>query len=319
MDKIINSVCVCTKRLTDDKEIVVILPCQHLIHSICCKYIDNNLKCPYCNKNIKNIRTYSEIHDIVKKTGNRTYHQIYIDMASVSNRYEGSINFIPLLKGSLGLLDDIGALYASDNINGLNNLMFNLLDNCNLNIIVKNKHKIMPDKKVIIANHSNHLDPVIMYNIFRCGMLSSITVQNQTWIGKKLFNIFPVVGIKRNNSINTTKKIKNFIKNKGDICMFPEGLITHPKTLIRFRTGAFNMGYLVQPVVMSFEPYVHDDNPTKFIMKLYSQDKITVTVTILDAVYPPFTNYDIEKIRDDMARTNNMALSRISNRDIVDK
>ena len=73
MDKIINSVCICTKRLTDDKEIVVILPCQHLIHSICCKYINNNLKCPYCNKNIKNIRTYSEIHDIVKKTGNRMY------------------------------------------------------------------------------------------------------------------------------------------------------------------------------------------------------------------------------------------------------
>ncbi len=60
MDKIINSVCICTKRLTYKKGLAVILPCQHLIHSICCKYI-YNLKCPYCNKNIKNLRTHSEI------------------------------------------------------------------------------------------------------------------------------------------------------------------------------------------------------------------------------------------------------------------
>ncbi len=239
-------------------------------------------------------------------------------MTTVKNISARSINWIPLLKRSVGLLDDIGMLFASDNINGLDRVVLNLLNNCNINVIIRNKHKIMQNNKIIIANHCNNIDSMIIYHIFHCGFLSS-TAMKETWIGKKIFNIFPIVEIKRNSSTDTTKKIKDFIKHKGDICIFPEGLITHPKTLIRFRTGAFHLGYPVQPVIISFDPYVHDDNTTKFIMKLYSLDKITVTVTILDPVYPPFTNYDIEKIRNDMARTNDMALSRISNRDIVDK
>ena len=317
MDKIINSVCICTKRLSYKKGLVVILPCQHLIHSICCKYI-NNLKCPYCNKNIKNIRTHSEIYNIAKETGDKMYRQIYIDMTTVKNISIKPINWVPLLKGSIGLLDDIGMLFASDNINGLNKVVLNLLNNCNINIIVKNKHKIIPDKKIIIANHCNIIDSMMIYHVFRCGFLSS-TALKETWMGKKIYDIFPIVSIKRNTSINTIEKIKNYIKDKGDICIFPEGLITHPKTLIRFRTGAFNLGYPVQPVVVSFDPYIHDNDAANFIMKLYSLDKITVTMKILDPVYPPFTNYDIEKIRNDMAMTNDMALSRISNRDIVDK
>ena len=51
---------------------------------------------------------------------------------------------------------------------------------------------------------------------------------------------------------------------------------------------------------------------------MMSQNSITVTINILDPVYPPFTPEKIEWVRDLMARQGNFAKSNISNRDIVE-
>ncbi len=125
--------------------------------------------------------------------------------------------------------------------------------------------------------------------------------------------------VNRGKSKNTVGKITKFMdENKKSVCLFPEGFLTHPKTIGRFRTGAFNTGYPVQPLIIRYNPVLNDDNPVFLFAKIFSQKKIEVNVQVLDLEYPPFDKEKIENIRHKMGRAGNMALSRVSNRDIID-
>ncbi len=319
MDKIINSRCICGKHLSKYRDnLIVILPCQHLIHKVCTNYLAD-LKCPYCHKHIKNILTDSEVLDIVKKSNHPMYYQMYVDMAAVGNMADtGSINWFILLCRFPGLFDNFFETYMARNTNDVNFMISELLDICNFKIIIKNKHKILKGRKAIISNHVNSIDPLPIYHIFKCGFVSSAMIKDN-WYGNKLSKLVPIVIIERNKSTDTTEKIKSYIRKNGDICIFPEGMTTHPKTIARFRTGAFYLGVPVQPIVISYKPNIYDWDFKSFMMKLYSQKKITITVKVLDPIYPPFNYNIIENIRQRMGKVGDMALSRVSNRDIVDK
>ena len=73
-------------------------------------------------------------------------------------------------------------------------------------------------------------------------------------------DIVPLLIIKRGKNANTVKKMKNYVRKHGSICLFPEGIITHPDTIIQFRTGAFNIGEPILPVVIKYNPAIFDDD-----------------------------------------------------------
>ena len=56
MNKIINARCVCKKGLTWIKnEIIMLNPCEHLIHKTCFTNLVNQLMCPYCFSYVESI------------------------------------------------------------------------------------------------------------------------------------------------------------------------------------------------------------------------------------------------------------------------
>jgi 1-acyl-sn-glycerol-3-phosphate acyltransferase len=130
--------------------------------------------------------------------------------------------------------------------------------------------------------------------------------------------IFGILIVKRGTDKNTVKKMHDYIRDNKDLCIFPEGLITHPNILCRFRTGSFHTGFPVQPIIVKYNPHVYDNSATKFLLKAMSQEGITATVQILDPVYPPFTQEKIEIVRHMMAEAGNFAISRVSNRSVKD-
>jgi 1-acyl-sn-glycerol-3-phosphate acyltransferase len=113
--------------------------------------------------------------------------------------------------------------------------------------------------------------------------------------------------------------MKRYVKKHGSICLFPEGMISHPDTIIRFRTGAFYVGYPVQPIIIKYEPVIYDNDMDTMIKKLLSSDNLTITLHILPQQLPPFDDKKIEDIRELMGKTGNIALSRVSNKDMNDK
>jgi len=317
MNKLINAKCICKDSLTkNDINMIAILPCEHLIHFSCVKYIRNK-KCPYCNIQISNLITFNEIKkEVVKK--NKSYYQLYIDMIAVHNiGNSGEIiysNLIPRMPSFMKILTNFLYLKNEKEFDSFINDLFDLIK---VQIYIKGKEKLNKQKKVYIANHTSYIDPLIIYYLLRCSFLASPVLQSM-WYCKHIPDIFPLLLIERGKDQNTVDKIKEFIDNKRSLCLFPEGMITHPKTMITFRSGAFHTGHPVQPIVINYKPGFYDGDYNNFLMKLISQDEIKIYINVLDTYYPPFDNNKIEQIRQDMANAGGYSLSRISNRDIKD-
>ena len=154
-----------------------------------------------------------------------------------------------------------------------------------------------------------------MFYVLKCGFLSSVEI-NLTQIGRQLTQIVPLVLIDRGIKSSTVDKMKEYVENEGSLCVFPEGMQTHPKTIINFRTGAFNVEHQVYAVVIEYDLPVADMVVKDFILKIMSEQNINIKVKILGPYLPPFNEKDIENIRIDMADAGHMFLSRVSNRDL---
>jgi 1-acyl-sn-glycerol-3-phosphate acyltransferase len=218
---------------------------------------------------------------------------------------------IPILS-SLNLITD----------DSLHDVTLNLLRICNININIINANNVSPKQKVIISNHTNYLDSIVIYAAFKCGFLSSSIIRNIP-IMSNLIAAMPIItvnrGTKKRPSESAVTKIKQAMNTqKVDVCVFPEGIITHFNSMAKFRTGAFNIGYDVQPIVITYDPVIYDDDHDTFILKTTSCDKINVTITVLPIKEYPFDQAQIEEIRREMAETGNIALSRVSNQYVVD-
>lgn len=334
MHKTINSKCICKKNImSKNDELLVIMPCQHIIHLSCLKYINNN-RCKICNIRICNILTFFQI---IKYLGNKKkltnlyyfYSQLYIDMYAVQNVSEltqiNYFNLIIRLPNIMRCLYNFNSInprplnsYASINI--LQKLSQDIFNICNIKIKIYGRNNIKNIKKVIICNHITAFDPLFLFRIFKCGFLGSHIIK-ENWIGNKLSQLLPLLLVKRGQNENNVEKIKKFINDYGSICLFPEGLIHNQKTLIKFRTGGFMTGYPVQPVIINIEPFINDYNMETLLMKVFSQNEINVTIKILPIEYPKsneFNKKEIELIRQKMAQAGNLYLSRISNKDIKD-
>ncbi|AYV76492.1 MAG: lysophospholipid acyltransferase [Terrestrivirus sp.] len=355
LSKIINSCCSCGKNLLLKKLPHILLePCDHIMHKKC--YLGKKI-CPICNNKIKSIKTLDEVKELSKN--NSIYYQKYIDMVSISNFDDMfSVNkelMVPNMIDFLGILSSVPFLSGYDDGQKAAHELLCLM---NAKVIVNGMDNIKKGKPVVyISTHTTYLDFVVLFYILRCGFLSSTFIK-ETWYGRMILNIIPLLLIKRakkpkisssnksvdtnntdntnntNNtndthsssssssstsSLSTVEQMKRYVKKHGSICLFPEGMISHPDTIVRFRTGAFYVGYPVQPIVIKYEPVIYDNDIDTMIKKLLSSDNLTITLHILPQQLPPFDDKKIENIRELMGKTGNIALSRVSNKDINDK
>ena len=91
-------------------------------------------------------------------------------------------------------------------------------------------------------------------------------------------NVIPMLVIERGKKANTVDKIREYIEENGAICMFPEGIITNPNSIVKFRTGAFHTGYPVYPIVLKYETNIFNSSTTKFILKMIPAQNLKITV-----------------------------------------
>lgn len=329
MDKInktnkdINSRCVCGKGLTwlNDPKIMV-EPCEHIFHIDCIK---KYTKCPLCNIKITKTNTLEELKTVIKNMKNndknkRKYYQKYVDVVSVSDfSYLSRINdklLVPNMIDFLGLLTSVPFLSGyEDGKRGSHELLCLM----NAKIVTSGLDRINHSiPRVYISNHTSYLDFVVLFNLLKSGFLSSSSIK-ESWYGRLIMDIVPLLLLERSDkSSNTVDKMKQYVKKYGSICLFPEGMISHPDTITRFRTGAFHIGYPIYPIVITYNNVIYDNDPSIMVKKILSCEQITINVDVLPIEQPPFTSERIEDIRKKMAKTGNMALSRVSNRDIVD-
>lgn len=308
MDKIINSKCICKKGLPwIEEEVVMLEPCEHLIHKKCIK----SHICPYCKIKILNI-IYKNDYKI-----NPKLYQKCIDIMSMSNYNNGSIDYSKIL---LSLPDGISTMIQfpfSKGITEGKKLCENIFHMNNIKIRVHGLSKIKNGPKVYISNHTSNLDFIILFYILGCGFLASSNIKDNP-IAKSITNIIPVLMIDRGKKTNTVDKMKEYVENVNSICLFVEGMMTNPNTLIHFRTGAFHIGHPIYPIILKYKNNICDMDLGKFILKLFSEQTEEVDMIILDPFYPPFNETKIELVRHEMAKIGNLLLSRVSNRDIVD-
>ena len=319
MDKIINAMCACGDYVSSiNKDSILLVPCEHIIHFKCVHKIINS-RCPLCKQKVNKLYTYKEIQSIWRKTNNPTFYQRYVDMASIKYMWDtGSTNPFKALANIPILSFHLLQLLKCKNESDVHDILGGVLDLANFKINIKGSQNLLKDTKVIISNHTTEMDALVIGYAFRCAFLASSQIK-KTWHGKKIAETAPVILLDRGKSKNTVQKIKEYMdEKKKSVCIFPEGFLTNQKTLARFRSGAFNTSYPVQPIMVMYDPPINDDNPVTLITKLFSQKQIDVTIHILPIQYQPFNKDKIEKVRHMMGKSCNVALSRVSNRDIKD-
>jgi len=113
-------------------------------------------------------------------------------------------------------------------------------------------------------------------------------------------------------------KIKEYLEEKKNIVIYPEGSMGSNDTLRKFRTGAFYTNAHICPIVIKYNPFVWDDDYKTFILKLISQKEIVVDIHVNDLHAPPFSTEQIQKIRQEMIEIGKMKDSNVSNRGFKD-
>lgn len=320
MNKILNSKCYCNEGLSWIKSsVIMFLPCEHMIHKHCdkIKYFVNN--CPLCDKEISkriSLRDFKNIFDTEKNYDN---YQRFVDILSVTNfDSDTKINYNGVTDNIVKLMSTLIRVPKYRGVNDGVRLCEEILslNHTKINIHGEEKLKLV-DKKIFISNHTSHLDFLVLFYILKSGFLAS-SILHDTIVGRMLSKIVKCLIIERGKKCNTVEKMRDYVEENGSICLFPEGLISHPSTLTHFRTGAFNIGFPVIPIVLKYSRPIYDNSIKNFILKIASKDTLEIDMYILDPEFPPFTDTDINNIRLKMAAAGDLMLSRVSNRDIKD-
>lgn len=312
MEKILNFECVCGRTYIKNIKLIMVLPCEHIFHDICIKKHKYTF-CPICDTEINgNFRMTDSINTDMDA-------QRYADMLSVSNYCELSdYNASSVIDNALQMSSVIFNVPMCSGIQNSRNITDKFLSLNNTDVYVRGLDRLNNrDKKVFIANHTSYMDFVIISRFIDTYFLSSSFIK-ETVVGRMLLNIMPVMIFKRGSSQNTVEQMKKFVETNRSICLFPEGAMCHPETIVRFRTGAFYVGEPIYPIVLRYENIKSDFNIGTFIMKSSSRDKVKIYLDVIGPYYPPFTPEKIEQIRYDMANVGNMLLSRVSTKGVAD-
>lgn len=313
MNEIINCTCPSCKKIftyTSDR-ILVVFPCQHLIHKKC--YLYKNNTCFICNKNIEEWFTLEQLYNqyTFKKI---IYKQSIIDLLSVTIK-QPKVSYFNVFLNTGTVID---TLYEAFIGNGYNSLIDRFFSSSNVTILYKDMENYLATKnkkKIFICNHHSLIDPAIIYRIFNSGFVANASAKNEP-IVSSLYKKLPILYTDRRFSCKTTDKINEHVQKHGSICIFPEGIVGNSKTLFKFRTGAFNSGHPVQPVVIKYSEDPSALDIKTLLLKILEGNKVNIYVDILPLETGPFDENKIELIRTKMAVAGGFMLSRVSNRDI---
>lgn len=323
---LVNHICYCNNYFYNKTKIVVLLPCNHLLHEKCISHflINNKKKCPLCNIPFTKILTENRL-------SNSKYHQNIIDIKSVRlSEDTSSINYYTLPFAVVKFTATLNRLLAAQTHEEvfsageyffrLFNIKINLIDNTENNPISFKNNIVKWKKKedehsniILLSNHTNYIDTMILLYLFKAGCVTSDFV-NKFEIGRRVADKCNLLVFKRGKDTNMVEKIKEYLKIHKRIIMYPEGGMGNHETLFRFRTGAFYTDGVICPIIIKYRPYIWDDNFKKYIFKLTTQEEINVDVYVNDLQYPPFNNEKIEKVRDLMAEVGDLKKSRVSNK-----
>jgi 1-acyl-sn-glycerol-3-phosphate acyltransferase len=312
-DKVINFVCVCKVGLPWKKDrVIMMLPCEHILHETCYNNLQPNV-CGLCK---------SHVSGIIRITDSDIHHQRFADLLSVSY-YNDMSNTSP--GRFLDSVFDVAGVFTKlpflKNRQSGKDICEQVLSLNNTTMKVYGMDKLKLEKnKVFICNHVTLLDMVVMYYLFGTGFLAS-SITGQSKVIDQLKRIIPLLTINRsdkNRTINIVDEMRQFVDDKGSICLFPEGMLKHPDALVRFRTGAFHINRPIYPIVIRHNDVLADGLSNVLLYKLGGKRDLLIEVNVLGPYYPPFDNDQIEQIRCVMAQVGNMVLSRVSNRDVVD-
>jgi len=316
-EKVLNSKCICGVGLPWKKDnVVMAYPCEHLYHERC---FDNHKLlpekiCGFCGTRIeKKISMYDE----------SIHYQRFADIFSMSyydNMSQNSpSNFIDSIFDIANIITRIPMIKTREDVKEICEDVFSLN---NLTISVYGLEKIKREKhKVYICNHVSHLELFVLYYLFENGFLVSSIVNSENLI-ERCKKVIPMLMVDRgdkNRKKNIIEEMRKFVEQHGSICLFPEGLMKHPDALVRFRSGAFHIGYPIYAITIRHNDIISDGYVNGFLYKLGAKRNINMEVHVLGPYYPPFNDESIEKIRREMAKHGNMVLSRVANRDIVDE
>jgi hypothetical protein len=310
-DKILNSTCSCNIGLPwKNDEVVMAYPCEHLFHSKCLAKLKNI--CSFCQK---------PIEKTLSMTDNDIHHQRFADILSMSHyddmSYTSPGRFLDSFFDLASIFVRLPFITSRKTGKEMCEKVFSLN---NLTMKVYGLDKVKLEKnKVFICNHVTHLELIVIYYLLGTGFLAS-SIIGQSKITDQIKQIVPLLTFERGDKTrNIVDEMRKFVDESGSICLFPEGLMKHPDALVRFRSGAFHIGRPIYAITIKHNNIISDGYLNGFVYKIGGKRDMNIEVHILGPYYPPFTDYDIEKIRHDMAMAGNMVLSRVSNRDIVDK
>jgi len=261
-EKELNCKCGCGHRLSwKGDDILMALPCEHLFHERCIKI---NQLCPLCNTSvIKLVGMFDD--DIHPQRFSDIMSMSYYDDMSDTHPFRLMDSFFDWIS-VLVLLPFVqkDATQLCEKILTLNNITMKVsgIDKLNLE-----------SKKVYICNHVSHLELIIVHYLLKTGFLAS-SVMGKSNLAERIKKIVPLLEVtrtknKKNNDASVIiDKIKKFVDEHGSICIFPEGMMKHPDTLTKFRTGAFYVGYPVYSLTIRHTNVVADGSiKRKFIYK----------------------------------------------------
>lgn len=320
-NKVINTVCHCKTALQWKRlDVVMLNPCEHLIHLNCFEALHNDndksksdkstKSCPICNIPINSITKLNDYKNDPK------LFQKCVDILSMTNidnmmeiSYDNALFNIPEI-----VLTAVQTRLYSGFDEG-HKIVKNVLKNANVKIKVSGLEKIQNGPKVFIANHTCHLDFLSIFYVLKTGFAATALVKDNPFT-KKILDIVPTHLIEIGKSTNAVANMKKYVEKYGSICLFPEGMFSHPATISRFRTGAFHIGYPVYAIVLKYKNYMADTSILDFVLKTHSEHSECIDFIILGPFYPPFDDEKIELIRFAMAEYGNLLIARTSNRDV---
>lgn len=319
LHKVINGVCLCGVMLIqDNREIAVLLPCEHLVHYSCLRKVGQN--CPFCKEKVKSTKRERDIAKEIKNN-KPDNHQIYIDMLSlhIPDCYS-SLHKYTLMQRLHEIIGTFAQLSLQITLPQAQKLILQLFANCNIHLDIKGKIADPNQRVVFVANHTRLLDGLAMVAATQCGILINSAMFKDIPIMKYVVKNLDLVYVQRGGKGgNVIEQMRNYLKNTHRrLLVFPEGMLSHHHSINRFRTGGFQTGYPIQPVVIKFHNNIYSEGLGGYFLRLMSQDKITISLEFLDVEEPPFNTARIENIRRKMAKVGGFVLSRVSNRLVKD-
>jgi 1-acyl-sn-glycerol-3-phosphate acyltransferase len=307
MNQDINCFCAeCGERFSSThKEICVFNMCNHLIHLKC-----NTSLCKICDKWRGMALHANPTNNVdIKSIKKNPIKWTWTDRLRGLTRLFISIPVIASLfiRLTFNLID-------LDYIFWLNKYLCWLL---NIHIKCSNKsyYKLIDSsyKRVIIANHTNYHDALVIGFLLNpnitVGVVASPITQKVIF-GRIALAVLPHIITEQSSTFN---KISDFFKinpEESRLLIFPEGMLTHEKTICKFRSSAFKLGYPVQPLVIDYKQNVFNLKGFDFLC----QNKINVQVTVCDPVNTDETIESIESVREQMAKIGDFNLSSVSNK-----